>query len=130
MIESLVPIFGIIFTFGIPGIIIFWVIYTKHRERMRLIEKGLTPDEFKRYFKEDEVKRSPYRALRMASLLIFLGIGLLVANVLSENYNVNDGVTFGVVMIFLGIGFLVSYFLVNSKVQNAARLEQTGNSKV
>ena len=41
-IESFIPVVAIVFTFGIPGIIIFWWLYTKHRERMRLIEKGRT----------------------------------------------------------------------------------------
>ena len=54
--EDLIPIFGIIFTFGIPGLIILSYIYIKHRERMRLIEKGLTPDEIKNYFSSEKIK--------------------------------------------------------------------------
>jgi hypothetical protein len=117
MIESLVPIFGIIFTFGIPGIIIFWLIYTKHKERMRLIEKGLSPDEMKKYFHSDEVKRSPFRMLKWSVLLIFLGVGLILTNVLSKSYDIDDGITFGIVILFVGVGFLVSHFLISSKVE-------------
>ncbi len=47
--EGLIPLFAIIFTFGIPGILIFFWQYSKHREKMRLIEKGLTAEEAKLY---------------------------------------------------------------------------------
>ncbi len=64
-VEALIPMVAIVFTFGIPGIIVFWWLYTKHRERMRLIEKGLTPDEVKAYFSESNSKpKNPYSSLR------------------------------------------------------------------
>jgi hypothetical protein len=129
MIEALIPIFGIVFSFGIPGIIIFWAIYTKHKERMRLIEKGLAPEEIKKYFHSEEVKRSPFRMLKWAVLLIFFGLGIVVANVLSENFNISDGVSFGLVMLFIGLGFLVSYLLIGAKVKDADFKEQLTNQK-
>lgn len=119
IIEKTIPIFGIIFTFGIPGIIIFWAIYSKHRERMRLIEKGLTPEEVKNYFSSPEKQmrpHNPFKALKWGILLLFLGAGIFVANVLEQKMDFNDGITFGVVLLFLGAGFLTYYLMVKGKI--------------
>jgi len=113
--EALVPLFGIIFTFGIPGIIIFWHLYTRHRERMRLIEKGLSPDEVKAYFAGFNTKvtrrRDSYGALKLGIILTFTGIGIFIANLLEDKYNMPDGMTFGIVLLFIGLSFML-YFLI------------------
>ncbi|MCX6161061.1 MAG: DUF6249 domain-containing protein [Ignavibacteriae bacterium] len=116
-IESMIPIFGILAVFGLPAIIIFWFIYTKHRERMRLIEKGLTPDEIKNYFRDaDKKPRNPYSALKWGILLVFLGLGIFAANLLEQIYDFSDGATFGLVVLFAGAGFLLYYIIVRSKI--------------
>jgi hypothetical protein len=124
LIEGMIPIFGIIFTFGIPGVIIFWVFYAKHRERMRLIEKGLTPDEVKNYFKDADKNprpRNPFGALKWGILFLFFGAGIFLANVLEEKFDFSDGITFGLVVLFIGAGFLTYYMIVKGKID-------TGNS--
>ena len=118
-VEALIPMVAIVFTFGIPGIIIFWWLYTKHRERMRLIEKGLTPDEVKAYFSETNNKpRNPYSSLKWGILLTFLGIGIFLANLFEGMYDLEEGVMMGIIILFAGIGFLVYYGVVSSKLKN------------
>ncbi len=113
--EALVPLFGIIFTFGIPGLLIFWHLYTRHRERMRLIEKGLSPDEVRAYFAGFNAKatrkRDSYGALKLGIILTFTGIGIFIANLLEDKYNMPDGMTFGIVLLFIGLSFML-YFLI------------------
>jgi hypothetical protein len=124
LIEQTIPIFGIIFTFGIPGLIIFWALYAKHRERMRLIEKGLTPDEVKNYYKDADRQprpRNPFGALRWGILLLFFGAGIFVANVLEQKLDFNDGISFGVIMLFIGAGFLTYYLIVKGKLENGEK---------
>ncbi|CAN5456191.1 hypothetical protein BH10BAC5_BH10BAC5_10000 [soil metagenome] len=126
--EALVPLFGIIFTFGIPGIIIFWHLYTRHRERMRLIEKGLSPDDVKAYFAGFNAKTprstDSYRALKFGIILFFAGIGIFIANLLEEKYNMPDGMTFGIVLLFIGLSFIL-YFLI---VKNAFKTPQNNSN--
>ncbi len=118
-VEALIPMVAIVFTFGIPGVIIFWWLYTKHRERMRLIEKGLTPDEVKAYFSETNNKpRNPYSSLKWGILLTFLGIGIFLANLFEGLYDLEEGVMMGIIVLFAGIGFLVYYGVVSSKLKN------------
>ena len=118
-VEALIPMVAIVFTFGIPGVIIFWWLYTKHRERMRLIEKGLTPEEVKAYFTETNNKpRNPYSSLKWGILLTFLGIGIFLANLFEGIYDLEEGVMMGIIVLSSGIGFLVYYGVVSSKLKN------------
>jgi hypothetical protein len=129
LIEGMIPIFGIIFTFGIPGIIIFWVIYTKHRERMRLIEKGLSPEDVKNYFAGPEKKyHGPSGSLKWGILFLFLGAGIFIANVLEQKFDFNDGVTFGVILLFVGAGFVTYYLLVRGRVPESGDDKKISNN--
>lgn len=118
-VEALIPVVAIVFTFGIPGIIIFWALYIKHRERMRLIEKGLTPDEVKAFFSEANNKpRNPYSSLKWGILLSFLGAGIFIANLIEGMYDVEEGVMMGIIVLSAGLGFLIYFAIVNSKIKN------------
>lgn len=117
-LEALVPMIAIIFTFGIPGIIVFWWLYTRHRERMRLIEKGLTPDEVKAYFADANVKpKNPYASLKWGILLTFLGLGIFISTLLEEMYEFEEGIKGGIIICFAGLGFLVYFMIVSSKIK-------------
>ncbi|MBK8550422.1 MAG: hypothetical protein IPL53_04900 [Ignavibacteria bacterium] len=118
-IESLIPMVAIVFTFGIPGVIFFWWLYTKHRERMRLIEKGLTPDEVKAYFADSNTKpKNPYSSLKWGILLTFLGIGIFLANLFEDMYDIEEGVMMGMIILSAGLGFLVYYAVVSAKIKS------------
>ena len=120
--ETLIPVIAIIFTFGIPGIIIFWYLYSRHRERMRLIEKGLPPEEVKRYFAGvEKVNRGNYSALKWGIIFTALGLGIFLGNFLEQALDLDEGVTFGIVIVLLGLGFLVYYFISNSGIKSASQ---------
>lgn len=118
-LEALIPIFGIIFTFGIPGLIILTYFYIRHRERMRLIEKGLTPDEVKSYFSSAENRtktKSTFGALKWGLLLTFLGLGIVFSNILYEMYDFDEGVNVGIIIMFTGFGLLLYFYMVRNKL--------------
>ena len=118
-LDALVPLAAIVFTFGIPGIIIFWWLYTKHRERMRLIEKGLTPEEVKAYFADTNTKpRNSYSSLKWGILLSFLGIGIFLANLFENLYEIEEGVMMVIIVFSDGLGFLFYYAVVSSKMKS------------
>jgi|SRR4030095_151837 uncharacterized membrane protein YkgB len=127
-LENLVPLMAIIFTFGIPGVIIFWYLYIKHKERTKLMDMGLTPQEAREYFKETERKpKNPYSSLKWGILLTMIGIGLFIGIVLDE-MGFKDSLTGVMVLLFGGIGFLIYYFVVRNKTGNGtAANTQTTN---
>ncbi len=121
-IESLIPVVAIIFTFGIPGIIVFWWLYTKHREKMRLIEKGLTPEEVKAYFSDTVQKPvNRYSSLKWGILFTFLGFGIFAANLLESFYDIEEGVMMGLILFCVGLGFLLYYAIISSKAKNISQ---------
>lgn len=120
--EIIIPIAGMIFGLGLPAMIIYWAIYTKHRERMRLIEKGLTPEEIKEFFKEEKT-RNPYSGLKIGLILLFLGVGIILANLMYELFDLSDGYTTGFVILFLGLAFLTYYFIIKNKLKNNNELQ-------
>jgi hypothetical protein len=114
--EAMIPIIAIIFTFGIPGVIIFWAIQSKHRERMKLIEKGLTPEEVREYFRDAEKKpKNPYSTLKWGILFLFLGVGFFIANVLEYTMEVGEDFMPALLLFFGGAAFIVYYLIVKSK---------------
>lgn len=124
VVEGIIPVVAIIFTFGIPGILLFWWIYTKHREKMRLIEKGLSPEEVKAYFADNNKPKNPYSSLKSGLILLFLGVGIFLANVAESIYDVEEGVMMGIIVIFIGLGFLIYYFIASSKTSNKIQENQ------
>lgn len=124
-LESMLPIIAIIVTFGIPGAIIFWAIHVKHQERMKLIEKGVTPEEARAFFAPHVRSKiyKPYGMLKWGIILTFLGVGIFIAHILEDVFDISDSINFSLVLIFAGIGFLVYYLIVNKK------LKKEGESK-
>jgi hypothetical protein len=115
-LEAILPIISIIFVFGIPGVIIFWAIQSKHRERMKLIEKGLTPEEVRDYFRNAEKKpKNPYGTLKWGILFLFLGIGFFIANLLEYTLEVGEDFMPALLLFFGGAAFIVYYLIIKSK---------------
>ncbi|MCX7834419.1 MAG: DUF6249 domain-containing protein [Ignavibacteria bacterium] len=119
--ETIIPIMGIIFGLGLPALIVYWSIYTRHRERMRLIEKGLTADEVKNFFKEEKAQ-NPYRGLKFGIILLFLGAGIILANLMYDVFELSDGYTGGFLILFLGLGFLTYYLIIKNKEKKSKEL--------
>jgi hypothetical protein len=120
--EAFIPVIAIIFLFGIPGIIIFWAIQSKHRERMKLIERGLTPEEVKEYFKvSDRRPRNPYSTLKWGILALSLGLGFFLGNILEFTLEIGEDLLPALLLFFGGAGFIVYYLIVRAK--------QNGNSE-
>jgi hypothetical protein len=120
-LEAILPIIAIIFTFGIPGVIIFWAIQSKHRERMKLIEKGLTPEEVRDYFRNAEKKpKNPYATLKWGILFLFLGIGFFIANILEYTLEVGEDFMPALLLFFGGAAFIVYYLIVKSRENSSS----------
>lgn len=123
--ELIIPLGGMIMGLGLPALIIFWIIYSRHRERMRLIEKGLSPEEVKQFFK-DEKRCDPFRGLKWGIIFIFLGGAIIISNLLYEIFDLEDGYTIGFVILSLGLAFLTYYLIIKNKLKNNNELQTKG----
>ena len=116
-LENLVPLFAMIFTFGIPGVIIFYWIHLKHKEKTKLMDMGLSPQEARDYFREiDKRPKNPLGSLKWGILFTMVGIGLFIGIVLDQA-GFQDSLTGVMVLLFGGLGFIIYYFVANSKLK-------------
>ncbi len=108
--EILVPL---VFLVGCASVFIAFIT-SRHRERMTMIEKGLSSDEIKALFTR-EIKRDPFSALKWGLLLVFVGLAAAIGNFLHEVYNLRDGVIIGLVCLFAGIALLIYYAIASKR---------------
>ena len=134
VLEGMIPLTAIIFTFGIPGVIIFWYIYIRHKERTKLMDMGLSPQEAREYFREQERRpKNPYSSLKWGILVTMVGLGLFIGIILDE-MGFKDSITGAMITLFVGIGFLIYYFIVRNKTGNGTKSisetsSQAGNNQ-
>lgn len=126
--EAFVPVIAIIFTFGIPGALIFWALYIKHKERTKLMDMGLSPQEARDYFREMEKKpKNPLGTLKWGILFTMIGIGLFLGILLDEA-GFKDELTGVMVLVFGGLGFIIYYFVASNKLKKDQQQIQQQNS--
>ena len=115
--EGLIPLMAIVLTFGIPGIIVFYWIYIKHKERTKLMDMGLSSQEAKDYFREQEKRpKNPLSTLKWGILLSMIGIGLFIGILLDEA-GFKDELTGVMVLLFGGLGFIIYYIIATKKLK-------------
>ncbi len=100
-----IPVLFIIF----GSIVMIIQITTRHKERMSMVMKGLTPDEVKAYLTQSIPQRDSLTSLKWGIIFVFTGLAVLIGNFLHERYSVDDGVIVGMVCMFAGIALLLFY---------------------
>lgn len=99
-------IFGAIFG------VIYLFITARHKERLSLIEKGADASIF---YSSNKKKTAPVwkiLILNTSLLLIGVGVGIFLAGVLHNNFNVDAEVAFpGTIFTLAGIGLFVGFTL-------------------
>ncbi len=119
MDEVLIPVLGILGAVVLPIAAVAWVVYWmvigRHRERMAMIERGLSPDEG-----GSNQRPSRYGSLRtgllMAGLAIGTVAGIFLARLMAEDYE-----KFLLIVSLIAIcggGALVSYFFISKKLMD------------
>jgi hypothetical protein len=88
---------------------------SRHRERLTMIEKGMSSDDIKALFARGEYRTNPLGVLKWGILFLFVGMATLLGNYLDATYNVRDGVMIGLITLFAGIGLVVFYVIAAKK---------------
>jgi len=87
--------------------LVFGIIYLaiRKKERMAMIEKGVDPAIF-------VTKTWSFPSLKWGLFLIGLGVGLIIANILVNNYIMDEEAAyFSMIFLFGGIALVISYFV-------------------
>ncbi len=106
VIGTLIPI---IITLG-AFIMIVYVRKFENLERMAIIDKGLSPDLFKKSYNTSG-------ALRASLLLIGGGVGLLMGYWLDRTFDMEEVAYFSMIFIFGGLGLGVAYLIEEKKAK-------------
>ena len=99
---------------SVAAVLIIWLI-TRHRERVTMIEKGLTSDEIKAMYHR-EIRRDPFTSLKWGILFVLAGVAIVLGNFLHSQYNTDEGVIIGLICLFVGIGLVLFYSIASKKL--------------
>ncbi|MCE7863492.1 MAG: hypothetical protein DYG99_08120 [Bacteroidetes bacterium CHB5] len=109
--EIIIPVLGIlmpiIITLG-AFVMLTYVRRFENLERMAIIDKGLSPDLFKK-------ARSTSGALRASLLLIGGGLGLLMGYWLDNAFDMQEVAYFSMIFLLGGAGLGVAYLIEEKK---------------
>lgn len=107
MENILVPIALFAAIFGI----VYISVSSKHRQRMAMIDKGLTPADFLE-------RADPFRSLKMGMVAVGVGIGLLVGYLFQLSTMDDNPLPYFVAVTICGGAALIGhYFIVRRKQQ-------------
>jgi hypothetical protein len=85
------------------------VIFTKHRERMTMIEKGLKAEDIKPFFEKSVRPWSPLSSLKWGMVLISIGAAILLGIWLVVAFGAHGGVIPGLIALFGGTALVLFY---------------------
>ena len=93
--------------------IVFVVAQARNRERMAMIEKGVSPKDFMK-----ERRPNSYGILKWALLLVGIGFGLFIGSVLKTYTSINEVPAIFAAALFFGGAGLFTAFLIARKAED------------
>ncbi len=110
--EILIPLT----IFGGSAVVAYRYFDGRHKERMAMIEKGVSANDLKAAGGTGFWKMHPLSNLKWGLLFLFVGAGVLIANTLKEYTRVDEGgLVFGSILISGGIALVIFYLIANSR---------------
>jgi hypothetical protein len=107
--EYMIPILISLGLFAAIAVPIYENIRSKHRERMALIEKGIVTEDVKYLYSGSPERGNPYGALKWGLILLFVGLALMLAILLSSFLKTDESLYFSLISIGAGVALLVYY---------------------
>lgn len=108
-------IFISISLFGFTAAVLIVYLVNRNRERMAMIEKGVSLSEL-RGSADAQSKAYPLSSLKWGLLAFFVGLGLVVANILESSYYIHDSIYFASMLLFGGVGLVLFYRIASRKI--------------
>ncbi|HAL57119.1 MAG TPA: hypothetical protein DCP63_11770 [Bacteroidetes bacterium] len=109
--EFLIPVF----LFGGTAAVLVVYFNNRHKERMAMIEKGVSPAEFKGTPLREMLRANPLSSLKWGLLTMFVGIGLMVGTFLERSLYWHDSVYPACMLIFGGLALILFYWIASRK---------------
>jgi hypothetical protein len=108
------PILVVFIIFGSVGLILWKYIDTRHKERMGMIDKGMSTAELRGnpvpFFRPNALTN-----LKWGLLALFVGVGILTASYIEEQYGYEESVYPALMLIFGGVALIAFYTVAARK---------------
>ena len=111
--EFFIPIF----LFGSAAAVLIVYFNSRHKERMSLIEKGLSPEILKGQPVKEWFRMNPLSSLKWGLLAVFVGLSIMFAMWLHETYDAPDGIYISSMLVAGGIALVIFYFIASKKLK-------------
>jgi hypothetical protein len=100
-------------------VVVIWggAIYTRHKERMSLIERSPAPDLVKSLYDRHAFKTNPLGSLKWGMVFVAVGAAILLGLYLREVYMVEEGVFPALIALCGGLALVAFYFIASKKTQ-------------
>jgi hypothetical protein len=98
-------------------IVIIWggIILSRHKERMTMIEKGMTAEDIKTLYERSHRGYGLRAPLMWGIVLVAVGLAAIVGVVASNWYHLDDEIVPAIMALFAGIGLVVFYAIMRKK---------------
>lgn len=99
------------------SIALIWgmIILTRHKERMTMIDKGLTPEDIKSMYQKGMLRVNPLSSLKWGIIFLAIGVAAVLGMWIHSSYIVGDEIIPALMAIFGGIGLIIFYSLAARK---------------
>ena len=111
--DIIIPIF---FFFAVAVPVIIWLT-SRHKERIKMIEKGLSAEDIKALYSR-EVHRDPLSSLKWGIIFVLGGAAILLGYTLHHSYNMEESIIPGLVVLFVGVGLVLFYMIASKKIEH------------
>jgi len=112
------PIFVVFIIFATTGGILYTFLSSRHKERMAMIEKGVSPADFKSGSLREYFRPNPLSSLKWGMLAMSVGVGILVATWLDRTFYWQDSVYPASMLLFGGLALVLFYVIASRKLKS------------
>jgi hypothetical protein len=99
------------------AVILIWGgnIFTRHKERLLLIERGVKAEDIRPLYERHLGKSNPYSALKWGMVFTAIGLAALISVWLTEVFDLPDGIIPALISLFGGLGLIGFYLIAGRK---------------
>jgi hypothetical protein len=104
--------------FGGSAVVAYRYFDGRHKERMAMIEKGVSAAELKSASSPGTWKTHPLTNLKWGLVFLFVGAAILVANLLHETYRLDEAAVYwSAILVAGGVALVLFYVIANAKLK-------------